>query len=131
LVANRAYLDSLFPRTLKKRLQERVELPTPEGKECPPKKAAPPETQEPSAIRARPPLHILNVALNLVGGHNLAWQERKASSFTISPLHSGSNLLGYRDSAEYANNNVPGDGITLGTAMAISGAAVSPNMGAQ
>src|SRR5205823_5930825 len=24
------------------------------------------------------PLHVVNTALNLVGGHNLAWQERKA-----------------------------------------------------
>lgn len=71
----------------------------------------------------RPPLHVLNIALNLVGGDNLAWQERKADSFTVSSLHSGNHRLGYRDSAEY------GDEITLGTAMAISGAAVSPNMG--
>ncbi|MBV9070135.1 MAG: patatin-like phospholipase family protein [Acidobacteria bacterium] len=76
----------------------------------------------------RPPLHILNMALNLVAGDNLAWQERKAESFTVSPLHSGSaatDRLGFRDSAEYGGAK----GISLGTAMAISGAAVSPNMG--
>jgi hypothetical protein len=72
-----------------------------------------------------PPLHILNTSMNLVGGGNLAWQERKADSFTISPLHAGNHRLGYRDTSEY------GERIPLGTAMAISGAAVSPNRGAK
>jgi hypothetical protein len=68
-------------------------------------------------------LHVVNMALNLVGGDNLAWQQRKAESFTASPLHCGSLELGYRDSKEYAER------MSLGTAVAISGAAVSPNMG--
>ena len=71
------------------------------------------------------PFHIVNMALNLVSGENLAWQQRKASSFTASPLHCGNYLLGYRASREYGG---PG-GISLGTAVAISGAAASPNMG--
>jgi hypothetical protein len=69
------------------------------------------------------PLHVLNCALNLVRGQQLAWQERKAESFTMSRLHCGSWPVGYRPAAKY------GDGITLGTAMAISGAASNPNMG--
>jgi hypothetical protein len=72
---------------------------------------------------AQKPLHLVNVTLNLVAGRRLAWQERKAESFTISPLHCGSADLGYRPSDGYA------DAITLGTAVAISGAAASPNMG--
>lgn len=71
------------------------------------------------------PLHVVNMALNLVGGKDLAWQERKAESFTASPLHCGSLNLGYRPSDEYAGPR----GMTLGTAFAISGAAASPNMG--
>jgi hypothetical protein len=70
-------------------------------------------------------LHVVNMALNLVGGDKLAWQERKAESFTVSPIHSGSYALGYRNSKDYGGK----DGITLGTAVAISGAAASPNMG--
>ena len=31
-------------------------------------------------------LPVINIALNLVGGAKLAWQDRKAESFTISPL---------------------------------------------
>ena len=71
------------------------------------------------------PFHVVNVALNLVSGERLAWQQRKAQSFTVSPLHSGNYELGYRDSAEYGGR----DGITLGTAVTISGAAASPSMG--
>jgi hypothetical protein len=85
--------------------------------------------------------HVVNIALNIVSTKRLAWQERKAEAFTVSPLHCGSANLGYRRSEEYGDG--PKDkqaeddfkagkrefGIALGTAMAISGAAVSPNMG--
>lgn len=75
----------------------------------------------------RRPFHVVNVCLNLVAGDKLAWQQRKAASFTITPLHCGSRELGYRPSSEYAKGNqVP---ISLGTAITISGAAASPNMG--
>lgn len=71
--------------------------------------------------------HIVNMTLNLVGTSNLAWQERQGESFTASALHSGAAMLGYRDSKYYAKGE--DDGISLGTTMAISGAAASPNMG--
>jgi predicted acylesterase/phospholipase RssA len=71
------------------------------------------------------PFHVINTTLNLVSGKELAWQERKGDSMTISPLHCGNRSLGYRYSRTYGG---PG-GITLGTAVAISGAAASPNMG--
>ncbi|HEV7683517.1 MAG TPA: patatin-like phospholipase family protein [Pyrinomonadaceae bacterium] len=71
------------------------------------------------------PLHVVNIALNLVGGDRLEWQDRKAESFTVSPLHAGSFRLGYRPAKQYGGAN----GISLGTAVAISGAAASPNMG--
>jgi len=68
------------------------------------------------------PLHVVNMALNLVETRNLAWQQRKAASFTATPLHCGF-YKGYREAVEY------GGPISLGTAMTISGAAASPNMG--
>lgn len=71
------------------------------------------------------PLPIINTTLNLVNGKNLAWQQRKAASFSMTPLYCGSWSEGYRSSREYGG---PG-GLTLGTAMTISGAAVNPNMG--
>jgi hypothetical protein len=90
------------------------------------------EAAYPDEIARRPPpprkpLHVLNLALNLVGGHNLAWQERKAETFTVTELHSGSYRVGYRRSSEYGGTSPRG--ISLGTAVAISGAAASPNMG--
>ncbi len=77
-------------------------------------------------LETRPPLHIINMALNLVSGDKLAWQQRKAESFTVSPLHSGSVNVGYRPTSQYGGVI---DGISLGTAVTISGAAASPNMG--
>lgn len=73
------------------------------------------------------PLHVIGIALNLASSRKLAWQQRKAESFTVTPFHCGTAELGYRRTADYGARD--GKGITLGTAMAISGAAVSPNMG--
>lgn len=77
------------------------------------------------------PLHLVNTALNLVHNGNLAWQDRKAFSFTFSPVACGFQYPpnaaqqggGYYDSAQYMG------GVRLGTAMAASGAAASPSMG--
>ncbi|QHV94734.1 patatin-like phospholipase family protein [Spirosoma endbachense] len=91
-------------------------------------------------INRKVPFHIINIALNLVAGKNLAWQERKAESFTVSPLHGGALYLGYRRTFLEDNKGCPDPdeddcyyggkkGITLGTAMTISGAAASPNQG--
>src|SRR5262249_43259918 len=68
-------------------------------------------------------VHLVNIGLHGVSHEKPAWPERKAEPFTVTPLHSGSSVLGYRPSRDY------GGGITLGTAVAISGAAASPNMG--
>ena len=85
------------------------------------------------------PFHIINIALNIVSGRRLAWQERKAESFTVSPLHAGTacgRALREKDGTwrapgAYRRSEVYGDpyGISLGTALAISGAAANPNMG--
>jgi hypothetical protein len=92
----------------------------------------PPMSQEPRLF------HVVNIALNVVAAERLAWQERKAESFTVTPKHCGSAYLGFRNSAFYGdgpkNEIAKKDqnrqfGIALGTAMAISGAAVSSNMG--
>ena len=92
---------------------------------------------------------VVNVALNLVGGRNNAWAERKAESFTITPLACGAAYLhrsedvaagkgprgAYVNTAVYAGNERETgfddrqNGMTLGTAITLSGAAVSPNMG--
>ncbi|MCL4800555.1 MAG: hypothetical protein KJ025_13270, partial [Burkholderiales bacterium] len=88
-------------------------------------------------VGAQRPLHVVNTAINLVRGSELAWQTRKAASFTFTPLACGFELPslgpgqsgdpgcagGYRPAREYMQ------GVTLGGALAISGAAVSPSMG--
>ncbi len=77
-------------------------------------------------VVATRPLPIINTTLNLVqGGDNLAWQERKAASFSMTPFYCGNWREGYRPSRGYGGYN----GISVGTAVAISGAAANPNMG--
>lgn len=71
------------------------------------------------------PYPLINTALNITEGQHLGWQERKAMPFLLAPRYCGSNLTGYRATREYA------DEIKLGTALAISGAAFSSNMGYQ
>jgi len=117
------------------------------------------------------PYPIFNAAINLVGGKNLAWQERKAASFVFTPEYCGfeyrddddppaerravaaraaeermvrqkedesgaitapqraagvRRLSAYARTREHAND---AESITMGLAIATSGAAASPNMG--
>jgi hypothetical protein len=72
------------------------------------------------------PLPVINTTLNLVmSEEKLAWQQRKSESFSMTPFYCGNFHEGYRRSTEYGGP----DGISLGTAVTISGAAANPNMG--
>jgi hypothetical protein len=85
------------------------------------------------------PYPIVNAALNLAKGSNLAWQERKAASFTFTPQYSGYEHIVEKEEKHHPGKNLAdkgfrrsewyGDDLTLGNVMAISGAAASPNMG--
>ena len=86
------------------------------------------------------PYPIFNTAMNLVSGQELAWQERMAESFVMTPLYAGSKSTGYREMRIAGPEAGAGHGtaeattgygadLRLGTAMSISGAAASPNMG--
>jgi hypothetical protein len=78
---------------------------------------------EPRATRLLP---VINASLNLVcSAEKLAWQQRKAESFSMTPLFCGNFREGYRKSCEYGGPR----GISVGTAVTISGAAANPNMG--
>jgi hypothetical protein len=72
------------------------------------------------------PYHLINTTLNLVAGRDLATAQRSAAVFTLSPEHCGSLRTGYRPTQAYM-----GGRLTLGTALAVSGAAASPNMGSK
>ena len=76
------------------------------------------------------PLHVINTTLNAVSSTHVGRHETKAQSFTFSPLHVGNHHLGYRPAAEYGSDRgARGTGVSLGMALAISGAAASPAMG--
>ncbi|HXM21432.1 MAG TPA: patatin-like phospholipase family protein [Terriglobales bacterium] len=97
------------------------------------------------------PYPILNAALNITGGAELGYATRRAKSFVFTPLYCGYDLilpgegqdrfrlenayqLSYSKTelgrTEESRTRMTSEGgIALGTAMAISGAAASPNMG--
>ena len=92
------------------------------------------------------PYPLINTTLNLVSGEDLGWQQRKGTRLSSRPntadirwravwgrgatrrsqRHNGA-WPGYRHTPQYAYPEH--GGISLGTAMAISGAAASPNEG--
>lgn len=84
-----------------------------------------------SELAKQRPIPIVNTSINMTGGDDLAWQTRRAASFAFTPLWSGyetRNSQGrkigtYRPTCRYAGNR------PLGTLLAVSGAAASPNMG--
>jgi hypothetical protein len=93
------------------------------------------------------PFHVINATVNLSKGTRLAWQHRRAASFTFTPLYCGSTAIeepvrglqeamrvrgtpprikgAYQPTKSYGGPH----GVTLGTALATSGAAVTPNVG--
>jgi hypothetical protein len=72
------------------------------------------------------PYHLINAALNIPGSRFANRRGRNADFFVFSKCYVGSEATGYIDTrlAEDAT-----DGLNVGTAMAISGAAAAPNMG--
>lgn len=92
----------------------------------------------------RPLFPLIGTALNLIAAKQLDWQDRKAASFMLTP-----GYCGYIPPPSHAGGPSVGDGtacagalaintstkdpiaaaLSLGCAMSISGAAVSPNMG--
>lgn len=70
------------------------------------------------------PYHLVNTTLNLAGARDLAAGQRSAANFVFSHYFCGSGRTAYRWTRQYM-----GGGLTLGTAVGISGAAASPSMG--
>ena len=94
-----------------------------------------------SVLANQRPFPIINAAMNLNGGEDLAWQTRRAAAFTFTPVFTGFEfwssegvrVSAYRPTDEYGANqfsffNPPG-GVLLGNVVATSGAAANPNMG--
>lgn len=106
--------------------------------------------QDATGDRLQRPYHIINTALNLVKGEELAWQARKAAGFAFTPAFCGFELPrpaapggacrsheamrgGFRPATFYTPRGKEmteeDGGVRLGMAMATSGAAASPSMG--
>ena len=115
--------------------------------------AAAREGEELHAAKPRVPYPILNATLTVTAGVELATQERKALPWFFTPLYSGfyparsdedrqrryASETGNAHAAAvdelqhavdpYADSQLLGEGLSLGTATAIAGAAVNPAMG--
>jgi hypothetical protein len=77
----------------------------------------------------RGPLPILNCALNLGGSSDLTLNTRHSASFTLTSLRCGSDRPKVGYAPTWSPNGSFADGVPLGQAVSISGAAVNPNMG--
>jgi len=74
----------------------------------------------------RAPYHLINTALNVPGSKFANRRGRNADFFVFSQGYIGSEATGY---VETRAAEAIVDGLNIGTAMAISGAAAAPNMG--
>lgn len=77
--------------------------------------------------KCKRPYHLVNANVVLVDSPTSDFRARGGDSFLLSPLYTGSRATGWVRSDKYMVRR--GRGLTLATAMAISGAAVNPNTG--
>lgn len=76
------------------------------------------------------PLHVINATLNAVSSTHVDRHEKEAESFTFTPLSVGNRFVKYRRACEYGSDGGgKATGLSLGMALAVSGAAASPAMG--
>ncbi len=78
--------------------------------------------------KPRRPYHIVNTNLVLVDSVRSKFRGRAGDSFLISPLYCGSEATGWKRSDRYMNAE-NGRGMSIASAMAISGAALNPHTG--
>lgn len=69
------------------------------------------------------PYHLINTTLNMTAGSDLGTAQRRVTPFLLSKHYCGSSRTEYRDTREYM-----GGQMTLGTALAVSGAAATPSV---
>jgi hypothetical protein len=77
-------------------------------------------------LAAKLPYHLINTTVNLTASRNPDLRGRGGDFFLLSKYFCGSVLTGYRATPEVSTMN---SDLDLATAMAISGAAASTNMG--
>lgn len=69
---------------------------------------------------------IINCALNVPSSKDPVMRGRLSDLFSITPVAAGARVLGYFDTSTWESNN---PNLDLGSTIALSGAAVSPQMG--
>jgi hypothetical protein len=79
-------------------------------------------------LSERMPFHLINTTVNLTSSRSAELRGRGGDFFLLSKFFCGSPLMGYQQTAAVTRRNPDLD---LATAMAISGAAASTNMGWQ
>ena len=72
------------------------------------------------------PYHLINATLNVPSSTSERLRDRRGDFFLFSKRYCGAPSIGYRRTEDWA---VDGSAVDLATAMAVSGAAVSPQMG--
>ncbi len=78
----------------------------------------------PQSEKTSLPYHLINTNIILVESSISKFRGRGGDNFILSPLYSGSNATGWRNTEEFCDGSV-----TLPSAVAISGAAANPNAG--
>lgn len=85
---------------------------------------------EPESSKGFPgPYHIINTNVVLTDSKDHRYRGRGGASFILSPLYCGSDATGWRPTKDWMKDS-GNRGMTLPTAMAISGAALNPRTGA-
>ncbi len=78
---------------------------------------------------AHGPYHLINTNVVLIDAVEAKYRGRGGDNFILSPLYCGSHATGWRSTDNYMKGPFS-SGMTLPTAMAISGAAINPDTGA-
>jgi hypothetical protein len=86
-----------------------------------------PLTGSGTSVPPKGPVHLINAALNVPGSAHPELRGRDADFFVFGKHYCGSTLTGWYPTAEWQTVDC---NLDLGTAMAISGAAAAPHMGA-
>ncbi|MBM3535497.1 MAG: hypothetical protein FJX60_20995 [Alphaproteobacteria bacterium] len=73
------------------------------------------------------PYHIINTNVVLANADNALIRGRGGDNFILTPAFCGSSSTGWRATASYMKRTAKTNGLTLATAMAVSGAAVNPH----
>lgn len=75
------------------------------------------------------PLHLVNANLILTDSRTAKFRGRGGDNFVLSPFYCGSSATGWFPTQVFNRSYFSRNGVTLATAMAISGAALNPDSG--